>query len=114
MSDKGDRLIKEIEYLQSLNTGISAHNIGSFFGIAKNTAKNDMAKLKHAGCIFDSSDGRNGGYSLKYAPSKEQLAVGKEKEEILLSILNDLEGEKKALLEDMVEELAIHNLDKIK
>ncbi len=109
---KGERLLKEIEYFKSLNHSISATEVGNYFGVEKNTVQDDIARLINHGCIFDSQTGRSGGYVLKSAPSTEKLAVGEEKELLLKQMIEDSKGEKKDLLKQMTEDLAIRTLEK--
>lgn len=111
---KGERLLYEIEYFNSRNRSISATEIGDYFGVAKNTVQDDIDRLKNHGCIFEATDGRNGGYVLKSAPSLERLAVGEEKEQLLKQMIEEAKGEKKELLRQMTEELAIKTLEKDK
>ncbi len=111
---KGERLLKEIDYFKSLNVSISATDVGEFFGVTKNTIQDDIDRLKYHGCVFEATDGRSGGYILKSAPTKERLAVGEEKEALLLQMINDAKGEKKELLRQMTEDLAIKTLEKDK
>ena len=109
---KGERLLREIEYFNSLSSSISATEVGDYFGVAKNTIQDDIDRLKNHGCIFDSTEGRSGGYVLKAAPSTERLAVGEEKELLLKQMIEDAKGEKKDLLKKMAEDLAIKTLEK--
>lgn len=110
MGKKGERLLHEIEYI-GMNDSISASKVGKYFNVATNTVKDDIALLKQLGCEFESSDGRNGGYILKSAPSIEKIAVGEEKEDLLKGIIAKLEGEERELVRQMTEELAIKHLD---
>ena len=58
MNTKGERLLHEIEYIR-MNQPISASKIGEYFGVSKNTVKDDVQLLKHFGCEFEASDGRS-------------------------------------------------------
>jgi len=111
---KGERLLKEIAYFKSLNSSISATEVGEYFGVAKNTIQDDIDRLKYHGCIFEATDGRSGGYILKSAPSIERLAVGGDKELLLKQMIEEAKGENKDLLREMTEELAIKTLEKDK
>ena len=93
------------------NQPVSSKQIGDFFGVTNHTVKGDIQILNHFGCKFDSSDGRNGGYVLKSAPTLERLAVGEEKEALLKALIEDATDEKKALLREMAEELAINKFN---
>lgn len=110
MNTKGERLLREIDYIKK-NQPVSSKKIGDFFGVTNHTVKGDVQILSNVGCKFDSSDGRNGGYILKSAPSTERLAVGEDKEAILKELIEEATGEKKDLLRQMVEDLAIQKLD---
>lgn len=109
---KGERLLREIEYFNSLNTSISATEVGDYFGVAKNTIQDDIDRLKNHGCTFETTEGRSGGYVLKSAPTTERLAVGEEKETLLKQMITDAKGDKKDLLRKMTEDLAIKTLEK--
>lgn len=113
MNTKGERLLHEIDYIKK-NQPVSSKQIGDFFGVTKHTVKGDVQILNHFGCEFDSSDGRNGGYVLKSAPSVEKLAVGEEKEALLNELIGEASGEKKDLLREMTKELAINKLNNVR
>ena len=78
MSERGERLVREMEYFKTRTKPVTAQKLATAFGIARSTAQLDIEALQDYGCSFEVRSGNSGGYILIEAPSRLNVNFGQE------------------------------------
>ena len=86
MLEKGERRLREIEYLKNLAKPITASELGTMFGVCRTTAQQDILALQDWGCEFERRSGNSGGCTQvvrtdgrNFKSNVSEFTVGREK-----------------------------------
>lgn len=98
MLEKGERRLREIEYLKNLAKPITASELGTMFGVCRTTAQQDILALQDWGCEFERRSGNSGGYILTRVPDRLEFVLKDTQIEIWNSIYERCDAEERRVL----------------